>query len=232
VSELIASPEELQALQEITTALSCETMSVPGLDGVARRIRALLPFDKCVLVHARGKGPTLMYECASGAQDTVAGELRSVPSFEIDPYLQTLERTEISSNAFSWRTSDAHGVAGLTHSEDGAHVGAVTLIQLRYGPAEIPPTHLFFMNIVLFYLHVCLLRGAPSLMICEPQPSLTAKEREVLQWIVGGKTSWEVGKILSVSERTVKFHLRNIYSKLDVANRAHAVTKASRLGLI
>lgn len=58
---------------------------------------------------------------------------------------------------------------------------------------------------------------------------LTAKEREVLQRIVEGKTSREVGKQLSISERTVKFHLRNIYSKLNVINRSQAVAMAMRM---
>lgn len=61
--------------------------------------------------------------------------------------------------------------------------------------------------------------------------SLTGKEKEVLRWIAEGKTSREVGMILSISERTVKFHLRNIYSKLNVVNRTQAVTIASRLKL-
>jgi DNA-binding CsgD family transcriptional regulator len=66
----------------------------------------------------------------------------------------------------------------------------------------------------------------------EPSHNLTSKEREVLQWIVQGKTSKETGMILSIAERTVKFHLRNIYSKLNVVNRAQAVTVASRLRLV
>jgi len=46
------------------------------------------------------------------------------------------------------------------------------------------------------------------------------------------KTAREISKILCVSERTVKFHLTNVYEKLKVPNRAQAVAKVSRLGLI
>lgn len=59
--------------------------------------------------------------------------------------------------------------------------------------------------------------------------SLTNKEKEVLERIVEGKTSREVGQLLSISERTVKFHLRNIYSKLNVINRSQAVAMAMRM---
>jgi LuxR family transcriptional regulator, quorum-sensing system regulator SolR len=61
---------------------------------------------------------------------------------------------------------------------------------------------------------------------------LTFKEKEVLLWVMQGKTCWEVGTILSVSERTIKFHLHNIYTKLNVVNRAQAVTMANKRGLI
>jgi LuxR family quorum-sensing system transcriptional regulator SolR len=61
---------------------------------------------------------------------------------------------------------------------------------------------------------------------------LTRKERDVIKWVIEGKTAWEIGKIMCVSERTVKFHLTNVYEKLKVSNRAQAVAKVSRLGLI
>ncbi|WP_257819709.1 helix-turn-helix transcriptional regulator [Burkholderia glumae] len=60
----------------------------------------------------------------------------------------------------------------------------------------------------------------------------TRKESEVVKWVVEGKTAWEIGRILCMSERTVKFHLTNVYEKLRVTNRAQAVAKVSRLGLI
>lgn len=47
-----------------------------------------------------------------------------------------------------------------------------------------------------------------------------------------GKTNEQIARTLSVSERTTRFHLQNVFRKLDVANRAHAVSKAIQLGLI
>jgi len=63
-------------------------------------------------------------------------------------------------------------------------------------------------------------------------PALTEREREVLQWTGEGKSSWEIGIILSISERTVKYHINNIKTKLNAVNRAHAVAKAFRFRLI
>lgn len=60
---------------------------------------------------------------------------------------------------------------------------------------------------------------------------LSAREIEVLQWASNGKTVWEMSVILSVSQSTIKFHLANIYAKLNVRNRAQAMSAAVRLGL-
>ena len=60
---------------------------------------------------------------------------------------------------------------------------------------------------------------------------LTPTELEILRWASEGKTIWEISKIRSTSEAAVKFHLRNIYGKLDVTNRVQAMNEASRQGL-
>lgn len=62
--------------------------------------------------------------------------------------------------------------------------------------------------------------------------SLTPREREVLVWAMQGKTNWETSVILSLSEATVKFHVRNAMSKLNATSRAQAVAVALRQGLI
>lgn len=61
---------------------------------------------------------------------------------------------------------------------------------------------------------------------------LTTREHQILKWVSEGKGCWETGAILGISERTVKFHLQNIYRKLNVVNRAQAITKAMRYALI
>lgn len=60
------------------------------------------------------------------------------------------------------------------------------------------------------------------------RPRLSRREREILQWVAGGKTAWEASRILGISEATVNTHLRNIRQKLDAANIAHAIVQAFR----
>ncbi|MGC1305341.1 MAG: LuxR family transcriptional regulator [Caulobacteraceae bacterium] len=63
-------------------------------------------------------------------------------------------------------------------------------------------------------------------------PTLTSRERDCLSWVARGKTSWEIGEILGVAERTVNFHLNNAFAKLDTSGRTMAVVRAITLGLI
>ena len=57
-------------------------------------------------------------------------------------------------------------------------------------------------------------------------PQLTARETEVLHWVIQGKTNRDIGEILGLSPRTVNKHLEQIYVKLGVENRASAAVKA------
>lgn len=61
---------------------------------------------------------------------------------------------------------------------------------------------------------------------------LTPRERECLVWTAAGKTAWEIGRILKLSEATVTKYLDQVSKKLRCVNKAQAVAKAMRLGLI
>ena len=63
-------------------------------------------------------------------------------------------------------------------------------------------------------------------------PPLTDREREVLDLIASGATNREIAGRLYLSPHTVKEHTSALYRKLAVRNRAEAVQKAQRLGLI
>ena len=61
---------------------------------------------------------------------------------------------------------------------------------------------------------------------------LTRREREILTLVAEGHSNRELARMLWVTEQTVKFHLSNIYRKLDVANRTEASRWAHRHGLV
>ena len=61
---------------------------------------------------------------------------------------------------------------------------------------------------------------------------LSDREIDVLQLAADGFTNREIGRILSVSDETVKSHIRLILAKLPAKNRANAVAIACRLGVV
>ena len=63
-------------------------------------------------------------------------------------------------------------------------------------------------------------------------PALTKRERECLSWAAEGKTSWEIGVILGLAERTVNFHVYQAADKLGTRGRQSTVARAVALGLV
>jgi DNA-binding CsgD family transcriptional regulator len=58
---------------------------------------------------------------------------------------------------------------------------------------------------------------------------LSEREVEILDWIAMGKTNPEIGLILDISAFTVKNHVQRVFKKLDVSNRAQAVSKLNSM---
>jgi DNA-binding NarL/FixJ family response regulator len=66
----------------------------------------------------------------------------------------------------------------------------------------------------------------------QPAPLLTEREREVLDLIAAGSTNREIADRLYLSPHTVKEHTSALYRKLRARNRAEAVQRAQRIGLL
>ncbi|WP_044203313.1 response regulator transcription factor [Flammeovirga sp. OC4] len=66
----------------------------------------------------------------------------------------------------------------------------------------------------------------------ESESPLTGRETDVLNLLAEGKSYMDIADQISVSKDTVKFHIKNIYLKLQVSNKIEAVTKAKSEGFI
>jgi DNA-binding NarL/FixJ family response regulator len=73
------------------------------------------------------------------------------------------------------------------------------------------------------------LRGDAS---TETGPSLTPRERVVLEHLARGLGNKQIAARLGIAERTVKFHVSSVFTKLGATNRTEAVARAARAGLI
>jgi DNA-binding NarL/FixJ family response regulator len=74
--------------------------------------------------------------------------------------------------------------------------------------------------------------AAPAAPAADDWCGLTRRELEILQLVAEGHSNAQLARMLWVTEQTVKFHLSNIYRKLDVANRTEASRWAQLRGLL
>lgn len=75
-------------------------------------------------------------------------------------------------------------------------------------------------------------RGSARPAVAGSSAALSQRQREVLKWTAAGKTAWEVGRILAISEGTVRRHLQDAAQTLNAVNKAHAVAMALEFGWI
>lgn len=73
--------------------------------------------------------------------------------------------------------------------------------------------------------------ASPLAAAPQPFPELTDREREILQLIAQGQSNTEIARRLHVAEKTVRNHVSNIFSKLQVVDRAEAIVRAREAGL-
>ncbi len=117
---------------------------------------------------------------------------------------------------------------GLAYAVDSHAInGVATITSVSVDSPAISRHQLIMLQQILPHLNEALARPSPW-----EQPNLTAKELEALKWAQAGKSYWETGKIMGISERTVKFHLNNVYRKLNVVNRSQAIARAFSLGCL
>jgi LuxR family maltose regulon positive regulatory protein len=65
-----------------------------------------------------------------------------------------------------------------------------------------------------------------------PSMVLTPKERMVLEYLARNLSNKEIAQAMQIGEETVKWHLKNLFGKLDVGTRKHVVRRAQMLGLL
>lgn len=119
----------------------------------------------------------------------------------------------------------------------GADLSGLAVVQADVSPAELQAAVLAAAQGMLVMPYragrdaITVTAVAPAQDAPLEQP-LTQRELEVLERVSRGLPSKMIAQQLDVAESTIKFHLSSIYSKLGVATRTEAVSKAARLGLI
>jgi DNA-binding CsgD family transcriptional regulator len=125
------------------------------------------------------------------------------------------------------------GICVATHLPGGRHfcLGVDRDQPLPRCPEELARLAAFLQLFSAYSQDVAMEVLLPS-ALGAPLPQLSARELECLRWTTEGKTAWEVGRILAISEQTAVRHLNNATHKLGCVNKHQAVARALRLGLI
>jgi DNA-binding NarL/FixJ family response regulator len=140
----------------------------------------------------------------------------------------------LSANVFGVLCGDVLGVGITSIQLPGAEVAVIALTVVCITLVILPPLNREL--IMLLKSHAYL--TAYNRMNEKQQETiirqtkminpLTEREQEVLQLILSGKSNKEIAANLSISENTVKTHVRNIFSKYDISSRAELISTLLR----
>jgi DNA-binding CsgD family transcriptional regulator len=125
------------------------------------------------------------------------------------------------------------GIAMALHLPEGRHF-MLGVDRDRALPSDRHELTRVVADLQLFAVHAldAAMRVLVPVQASPDAPALTPRELEALRWTMDGKTAWEVGSILGITERTAVLHLNNAMRKLGCVNKHQAVLKALRQGLI
>ena len=127
----------------------------------------------------------------------------------------------------------SNGICLALHMPEGRHF-ILGVERDRPVPMDAAELTRLVADVQLFAVHAqdAALRIFMPKAIDSNLPSLTPRELETLRWTMAGKTAWEVGELLGITERTASLHVNNATHKLGCVNKHQAVLKALRLGLL
>ncbi len=180
---------------------------------------------------------------AEGTNVRVVGEASSpTDSSELSEADVVLLANEEQLEEASFAVAEDGTQALVLISEEDNAVSRLRAMQLRgWGvvPPDAPPEELAAAVAAAGQGLIVLPKAVTERLLHEPAASaeelsetLTAREREVLDLLGHGLSNKLIGRELHISEHTVKFHISSLYAKLGVNNRAEAVSRGARYGLI
>lgn len=127
----------------------------------------------------------------------------------------------------------------LSMSDDAQHIdaalqaGAVAYVLKSAHPDDLASAaRQAFSHSVYFAVPGKTWNGHVQAALSADRAELTKREREILQLAAEGYSNAQLARMLWVTEQTIKFHLSNVYRKLDVSNRTEAARWAQLHGLV
>ncbi|MGP6023778.1 quorum-sensing transcriptional repressor QscR [Pseudomonas aeruginosa] len=143
---------------------------------------------------------------------------------------------DFQENRFFWEEALHHGIRHGWSIPVRGKYGLISMLSLVRSSESIAATEILEKESFLLWITSMLQATFGDLLapriVPESNVRLTARETEMLKWTAVGKTYGEIGLILSIDQRTVKFHILNAMRKLNSSNKAEATMKAYAIGLL
>ena len=242
--DLLSKEDALCLLELIYQSLFCKEKT--DLSKVIDKLKCLIPFDfaLCGFATTDGKGRIRSHEIINITYpsewlnlyvtkkyyqiDPIVGE--NFNKFKLqywtDTYRKNIPPKDFLFNAedFGLKRGYTYGARNLKGTEGSIFSVSSPSLE-RHNRTETILTHL------IPHIHQALTRILGNHPI-KNKINLSARQKEVLNWLKLGKSTWDISKIIGISERTVNFHSDIIIQKLDVVNRTQAVAVAIGQGLI
>src|ERR1700760_2424046 len=130
-----------------------------------------------------------------------------------------------------WRDDNIAASIAVGYAIPDRSSGDLKVISLAGESSDLHPLDLK----TLHFAGIEALNRMQELGIKPPEatkPPLSRRERECLKWIAAGKTDWEIGAILALSEKTVNVYVERAQRKLGVQTRTQTIVHALRAGFI
>ncbi len=163
------------------------------------------------------------HQCKFVEHDVVASSFRAkAASFRwSDPHIETAASRrvmQIASDDFSMKKGFAVPIFGLNGYEAGLSVAGPDVDESNEANSAVELIAIYAFN-RLTKIKSC---KRDALTVLRP------REREVMQWVAAGKTTWDIGAILHISSDTVNKTIASAMRRLEVHTRAQAVSEALR----
>ena len=166
------------------------------------------------------------------------GHVRNTVNSNIDPHYWS------ESENFYKHRPDVQRVLNEARSEFQIHAGysvpihglksiaGLVLVAATEPDWSLSPTEESALHIISIYAYEAMRKLKRQKDDSGDGPKLSPREVECIKWISEGKTSWEIGSILGISEITVSDYIKSAARKMGTSTRAHLVARSYRLRVI
>ena len=244
IKRIISQKDALTLLEIINECISCD--NALDAQNIINKTNTLINFNNAIygLARLNSNGTINHYDTMNFSyptewltlyqnksfheKDPIAKE--NFSNFKLQYWADTYKKHHIDKEFIriseDFNLTNGYACGTINHSRTEGSLLSMS------GDLENHPRHDYILNNISPHMHVAFSNVLRKQNKHKSLLQISIREKEVLNWVKYGKSTWDISMILNISERTVKYHMNNIMTKLDAVSRSHAVAIALAKGLI